>query len=423
MDSGDADANEELQRMYNELESWRLNEEKRLVTTSKTSMALRYGRANLVSQEALKLAQLAAKRDKNKLMHKEDVMRNIILKAGQPRTWVNTTGRFLQLETPETQRARDFADVYVRLTSEMSDDDLDTSTSGSSVNEERAATLHALANLVGSLIPCQTGDDLLDLIEREEEMMKRGVKATNLMGVRQRILSLFLQLVRSPDHNPEIVRYERQLPVPVMHSSKSSARRKSIQTEFCQSCRRHLPRAQFKSATGSGSAESGADSSTTERSGESLVRMGKCVNCERLDNNARTRQDLTVYKSMLNRIRKEEEASQAMTSPLIYHLQDSDIRYIVRSLWDSRSILSGNPNLYDLRLMRWHKNREWSPWNCVLLTKDEADIHLNLDNLHKVCLIGYTGKGCESGCARKIRGKQTVTPSFETFSWSYLAFH
>ena len=156
-------------------------------------------------------------------------------------------------------------------------------------------------------------------------------------------------------------------------------------SEFCHSCCRHLPKKYFKSGAGSGDNIIGMSSDASgDPSGGRGLRMAKCCNCERLDNNARTRQDLSVYKSMLNRIRREEEFLSNLASPIIYHLQDSDIRYIVRSLWDSRSILSGNPNLYDLRLLRWHKSKEWSPWNCVLLTKDEAEIHVNIDNLFKV---------------------------------------
>ena len=67
-----------------------------------------------------------------------------------------------------------------------------------------------------------------------------------------------------------------------------------------------------------------------------------------------------------------------------YQSKDSDIRYIVRSLWDSRSILCGLSDLYELRLVRWNRGKEWSPWNCILLTKDEAELHMHLDNLNKV---------------------------------------
>ena len=64
---------------------------------------------------------------------------------------------------------------------------------------------------IGELDDCPLADELLTLVEREEEMVKRGVKAPNLVGIRQRILTKFLQLVRSPDHNPEIARFEKVL--------------------------------------------------------------------------------------------------------------------------------------------------------------------------------------------------------------------
>ena len=100
------------------------------------------------------------------------------------------------------------------------------------------------------------------------------------------------------------------------------------------SCRRHLPKNKFKSskesnaaaaAGGEGGSETGIGVGTTTTATTTTtgtVSIGKCVNCERLDNNARTRQDLSVYKSMLNRIRRDEEARFNTTSP-IFQLQVS----------------------------------------------------------------------------------------------------
>ena len=119
--------------------------------------------------------------------------------------------------------------------------------------------------------------------------------------------------------------YLQQLPVPVLHSARSGTRKTPTPVEFCTSCRRHLPKIKFKSSKES-SAAAAAAGETGESAGErrpattGTVSIGKCVNCERLDNNARTRQDLSVYKSMLNRIRKDEEARFNMTSP-IFQLQ------------------------------------------------------------------------------------------------------
>ena len=185
-----------------------------------------------------------------------------------------------------------------------------------------------------------------------------------------------MQLLRSPDYNPEITRFETQLPVPVLHSAKLKDKTKSG-AEFCMSCRNYLPRTKFSLSSGN---------------------VVRCANCEQLDNDARSRQDLSVYKSMLDRIKHDEESRNNTTSP-IFQLQDSDIRYIVRSFWDSRSILSGLSNMYELRMIRWSEEEEWSPWNCILLTHHEADIHGQLSNLFKA----YGGL-----LVQKIRHKHTL---------------
>ena len=119
--------------------------------------------------------------------------------------------------------------------------------------------------------------------------------------------------------------YFQQLPVPVLHSARSGTRKQPPSVEFCMSCRRHLPKIKFKSSKESSAAaaaagETGGSAGEGRPSTTGTVSIGKCVNCERLDNNARTRQDLSVYKSMLNRIRRDEEARFNMTSP-IFQLQ------------------------------------------------------------------------------------------------------
>lgn len=53
-------------------------------------------------------------------------------------------------------------------------------------------------------------------------------------------------------------------------------------------------------------------------------------------------------------------------------------------LWGAQSALSGWKDLHDLLLVRWEKHLDWSPWNCILLTKDEAAAHLKLENIEKV---------------------------------------
>ena len=77
---------------------------------------------------------------------------------------------------------------------------------------------------VGELDPCPLGDELLSLVFREEELVNRNVRASNLLNLRKRIVTKFLQLIRSPDHNPEIIRYEKVFRISCLHLTKSKLR-------------------------------------------------------------------------------------------------------------------------------------------------------------------------------------------------------
>ena len=47
-------------------------------------------------------------------------------------------------------------------------------------------------------------------------------------------------------------------------------------------------------------------------------------------------------------------------------------------------MLSAVRDVFELTLARWDKKEQWSPWNCVLMTKDEAKAHIKLDDIQEV---------------------------------------
>ena len=49
--------------------------------------------------------------------------------------------------------------------------------------------------------------------------------------------------------------------------------------------------------------------------------------------------------------------------------------------------MSGEKDLFELILVRWNVTEHWSPWNCILLTTDEARAHVKLDDPEKVVSI------------------------------------
>ena len=116
--------------------------------------------------------------------------------------------------------------------------------------------------------------------------------------------------------------------------------------------------------------------------------VGHCRQCRELDNQARVREDFTLYRAMLRNIRKSEERFQDK-SHIIFLLQEPDLRYLVENIWGGQSSLSAVRDVFELTLSRWEKKEHWSPWNCILLTKDEAKAHSKLEDIEQV-------SGCDS---------------------------
>ncbi|XP_075349315.1 IQ motif and ubiquitin-like domain-containing protein isoform X2 [Mycteria americana] len=132
---------------------------------------------------------------------------------------------------------------------------------------------------------------------------------------------------------------------------------------FCHSCENYLPSTEFPVP---------ANSRT----------IGRCRLCCKLDNEAQRREAFLKYKLILENLRKSE-ADYQDDAKIVSLVQHQDLQYMIENIWGCQSALSACSDLYDLVMVRWDKQREWSPWNTILLTKDEADAHLRLCNLQE----------------------------------------
>jgi hypothetical protein len=50
---------------------------------------------------------------------------------------------------------------------------------------------------------CKLTRDIVELIDREADLLNRGRREANLEGLRRRLSNLFLQFVETPEFNPE----------------------------------------------------------------------------------------------------------------------------------------------------------------------------------------------------------------------------
>jgi len=60
---------------------------------------------------------------------------------------------------------------------------------------------------------------------------------------------------------------------------------------------------------------------------------------------------------------------------VVFRMLESDLVYLVETVWGGRSAISQESDLFRLAMPRWDANEEWSPWNCVLLDHAEATVH------------------------------------------------
>ncbi|KAG7219659.1 hypothetical protein INR49_018935 [Caranx melampygus] len=265
----------------------------------------------------------------------------VVFQSAAPLRWRAADGRLLQMDTEDTIRARELRDLY-------------NDVSLPEVSQEQR--LHVLMTLKHTVMEhqCPLTQDIVDLIDREVDLMTRGLEAASLEGLRRRISTLFLQYIKTPAFNPKVAKL---LKVP----QKSSSLKNDM--FLCRSCRRYLRSADFTQAAG-------------------VHLSSECKDCVNLNNIARARDDFSCYKNILRRLRAEEQRlNQDAKIPFL--LQVEDIKYLVEVVWASRSALHASTDLYNLVFVRWDPRKDWSPWNCILLSNEERIAHLEVQDVHK----------------------------------------
>ena len=326
---------EDFDLVYHALELWR-REEIENINATKSGPERKAALAGLMDEET----QLIASIQRHKLIAKQEVgkrsKRKFLEKCAAPKEWIGFDGMPTHMDTPYTMRAKDLKMTYESLEKRYL------------TREERLDILLQL-KLTVKEHDCKLTKDIVELIDREADLLMRGTKESNLEGLRQRISSLFLQYIKTPLFNAEAANLLR---VP----EDPSSLRKNIY--YCRGCGNYLPSTDFELTTNARS-------------------IGRCRKCKNLDSEGRLREDFSRYRSLLHSIRSTEE-SYNDGSKIIFLLTEADLRYLAENIWGAQSVLSQWEDTYDLTLVRWNRRLEWSPWNCVLLTNEEARAHSKL---------------------------------------------
>ncbi|NXJ23057.1 IQUB protein, partial [Dicrurus megarhynchus] len=337
---------EDFELLYHDLELWRQEETERINRTL-TGAERKAALCALLEEETELIACIGMHKLYANVENQQKAILQLLefyklfLKCAQPRRWKAFDGKITEMDTQNTLRGKELLEIYRSISTKDIPKD------------ERTSVLLTLKCTVKEH-ECKLTQEIVALIDREVDLMSREVKECNLEGLRKRICTLFLQYIKIPEFNPEVAGWLK-VPQDPLKLYKN--------IYFCHSCENYLPSTEFPIP---------ANSHT----------IGRCRSCYQLDNEARKREAYFKYRLILESLRKSEVDYQDDTK-IVFLVQLPDMQYLIENIWNSQSALSACSDLYELVMVRWDKQCEWSPWNTILLTKEEADAHLKLCNLQK----------------------------------------
>lgn len=245
------------------------------------------------------------------------------------------------VETLEVQRAREIKEVYMSY----SRTDLD--------KKERIQVILSLLNIVETFDEIDYTRDLIKLMRREIDMISMGIDEVYLQGLRKRIEEGLFHFVRDKEFNPQAKNFR---PIHFPRVQQRSYR--------CKGCRKLKTPADFPVHV-------------------RLTSYQNCRSCNWMQMTAHQVLNISPYASILKLLRARE-ITKCPRSIYCFLIQPFGAYFIINTIWNGKSAISEAMNLPELRLCRWDNKKEWSPWNSILLTVEEAEVHERIYNNSEV---------------------------------------
>ncbi|XP_017472580.1 PREDICTED: IQ and ubiquitin-like domain-containing protein, partial [Rhagoletis zephyria] len=311
---------DDFEMLYSEVQKWKIAELKRIAR-------LYEGPARIAEVNVLldKEIQLRNGIEKQRIIVKKAMedFRNekMLTKLGEPIKWIGYKDNVIHLDLLRTQRARFLTEIYKDMQKKMS-------------KEERLELLVKVKQVLMDERDFPDFAEMFDLIEREINLMLH-TKYCDVEVLHKRQNILWMELIKFSKDKPKDLGEKR----------------------MCEVCKEVKPFNQFALRT----------------------RQNNVDTCKRCYYMKLASTDNKTYAAILRAIQRDERKRRSNAS-FAFVLQMDDIRYIIDQIWHSHSILSKNAVLSNLRLPRWLKGEDWSPWNCICLTEYEARDHYRLDD-------------------------------------------
>ncbi|KAL3137905.1 Protein phosphatase 1G [Trebouxia sp. C0009 RCD-2024] len=180
--------------LHSELEAWRLAETARIKSAGLSPEDCHQALAHLLHQGTKLLQSIDRMQGEADVVRREQKVAQALSQMAHPKSWPLSNGGLLQVHTPATTKAGELRGLYRGLQLQ-----------GLPAAERLDVLLHV--KFCAKEFACSLTPELLQLINREADLINRGRKPSSMEGLRKRISTLFLQLIENPMFNPEAANF------------------------------------------------------------------------------------------------------------------------------------------------------------------------------------------------------------------------
>lgn len=186
---------DDFEILYNELDNWRQFETTRARGSSKTKEETQKALKLILEKETKLLQTIDRLKQSASSENRKERIQKMMQVMSRPKQWEMSDGQVQEVHTPFTIRAKELKDLYTGLMMSLV-----------SVDERLDVLLHVKWTV--KEFECPLTRELVQLIDREADLLNRGRRAKSLDGLRRRIGNLFLQFIETPEFNPEAAQFQ-----------------------------------------------------------------------------------------------------------------------------------------------------------------------------------------------------------------------
>jgi hypothetical protein len=150
----------------------------------------------LLYKETKILQQIDRLKIQANVSNKDEKINKFLKAMSDPKLWRRGDERYTEVHTPFTTRAKELMDLYNGLKLPYL-----------SIDERLDLLLHTKWTV--KEFDCNLTREIVDLMDREADMLNRGRSEGSLEGLRKRLANLFLQFIETPEFNPEAARFQK----------------------------------------------------------------------------------------------------------------------------------------------------------------------------------------------------------------------